>query len=166
VQYPGSQLAQSLRRVAALVASGMETRVYFCSLSGFDTHSNQFNNHQRLLGELSNSLAAFQQDLERQGLDQQVLTMTFSEFGRRPYENVALGTDHGTAAPLFLMGSALKAKNGLIGEAPDLRIPDKGDLTYKIDFRQVYATVLKRWLDSDPSAVLGAKPFEEIPILA
>ena len=166
VAYPNGQLAQSLRRVAALVSAGLETRVYFCSLGGFDNHANQFAQHQRLLNELSLSLAAFQQDLERQGLDQQVLTMTFSEFGRRPYENVAQGTDHGTAAPLFMMGSALKAQSGLIGVAPDLNIPDKGDLTYKIDFRQVYATVLKRWLDANPSTVLGNKPFEELPILA
>ena len=165
VAYPTAQLAQSLRRVTALIAAGLETRVYFCSQSGFDTHANQFAGHQRLLGDLSTSLAAFQQDLERLGLDQQVVTMTFSEFGRRPYENVALGTDHGTAAPLFMMGSALNAKNGLIGDAPDLNIPDKGDLTYKIDFRQVYATVLQRWLDTDPAKLLGKK-FEPLPILA
>jgi uncharacterized protein (DUF1501 family) len=165
VAYTGSQLAKSLHNVAALISAGLETRVYFCSLGGFDTHANQFANHQRILGDLSTSLAAFQQDLERQGLDQQVLTMTFSEFGRRPYENAAQGTDHGTAAPLFMMGSALKAKDGLIGDAPDLHIPDRGDLTYKIDFRQVYATVLQRWLDTDPAKLLG-KPFEPLPILA
>jgi len=162
-QYPGSALAQSLQRVAALVAAGMETRVYFCSQTGYDTHANQFNNHQRLLGDLSDSLAAFQKDLEAHKLDKQVLTMTFSEFGRRPYENDAQGTDHGTAAPLFVMSGALK-QGGLLGDAPDLNIPPKGDLTYKIDFRQVYATVLHRWLDTDPSAIIG-KGFEELPFL-
>jgi uncharacterized protein (DUF1501 family) len=162
-QYTNSVLAQSLQRVAALIASGLETRVYFCQQGGYDTHANQFNNHQNLLGDLSNSLAAFQKDLEAHGLDKQVLTMTFSEFGRRPHENDALGTDHGTAAPLFVMGGALK-QGGVIGAAPDLNIPDKSDLTYKIDFRQVYATVLNHWLDTDPSTVLKGK-FEELPFL-
>jgi uncharacterized protein (DUF1501 family) len=90
--------------------------------------------------------------------------MTFSEFGRRPYENDALGTDHGTAAPLFMMGSALKLKNGLYGDPPDLDIPDKGDLQYKIDFRQIYATVLDQWLDGDSAKVLGQK-FDHLPVL-
>lgn len=89
--------------------------------------------------------------------------MTFSEFGRRPHENDAQGTDHGTAAPLFVMSGALK-QGGPIGEVPDLNIPDKNDLVYKIDFRQVYATVLHRWLDTDPAAVLHGK-FEELPFL-
>jgi uncharacterized protein (DUF1501 family) len=161
--YPNSQLAQSLQRVVALIAAGLETRVYFCSQTGFDTHANQFNNHQNLLRDLSEALAAFQKDLEAHGLDQQVLTMTFSEFGRRPYENDARGTDHGTAAPLFVMGGALQ-QGGVIGEAPNLNIPEKGDITYKIDFRQVYATVLHRWLEADPSKVLADK-FEELPFL-
>jgi uncharacterized protein (DUF1501 family) len=162
--YPNSALAQSLQRVVALVAAGLETRVYFCSQGGYDTHANQFTNHQNLLGDLSNSLAAFQKDLEAHGLDKQVLTMTFSEFGRRPHENDALGTDHGTAAPLFVMSGALK-QSGAIGAPPDLNIPDKGDITYKIDFRQVYATVLHRWLEVDPSVVLSTK-FQEVPFLA
>ncbi len=161
--YPNSQLAQSLQRVAALIAAGLETRVYFCSQTGFDTHANQFNNHQNLLRDLSEALAAFQKDLEAHSLDQQVLTMTFSEFGRRPYENDARGTDHGTAAPLFVMGSGLK-QAGVIGEAPNLNIPEKGDITYQIDFRQVYATVLHRWLEADPASVLTGK-FEELPFL-
>lgn len=161
--YPNSQLAQSLQRVVALIAAGLETRVYFCSQTGFDTHANQFNNHQNLLRDLSDALAAFQKDLEAHGLDKQVLTMTFSEFGRRPYENDARGTDHGTAAPLFVMGGALK-QAGVIGEAPNLNIPEKGDITYKIDFRQVYATVLHRWLEADPSQVLTGK-FAELPFL-
>jgi len=163
VTYPNGPLGQSLKRVASLIAAGLETRVYFCSQTGYDTHANQFNNHQRLLGDLSDSLAAFQADLEAHGLGQQVLTMTFSEFGRRPYENDAQGTDHGTAAPLFVMSGALK-QGGVIGDAPDLKIPPKGDLTYKIDFRQVYATVLDKWMETDPKSVLGQK-FTELPFL-
>ncbi len=162
--YPNFPLAQSLQGVAALVAAGLETRVYFCSQPGYDTHSNQFNTHQNKLTELAQSLAAFQSDLEHHGLDKQVLTMTFSEFGRRPYENDALGTDHGTAAPLFLMGSALKTPGGIIGQAPDLNIGPQGDLEYKIDFRQIYSTVLHRWLDADPAKILGQK-FQELPLV-
>jgi uncharacterized protein (DUF1501 family) len=161
--YPTGPLGQSLKRVASLIAAGMETRVYFCSQTGYDNHANQFNTHQRLLGDLSDSLAAFQTDLVAHGLDKQVLTMTFSEFGRRPYENDAHGTDHGTAAPLFVMSGALK-QGGVIGDAPDLNIPPKGDLTYKIDFRQVYATVLDKWLETPPETVLGQK-FTELPFL-
>ena len=163
VTYPTGPLGQSLKRVASLIAAGLETRVYFCQQTGYDTHANQFTKHQQLLGDLSDSLAAFQSDLVAHGLDKQVLTMTFSEFGRRPYENDAQGTDHGTAAPLFVMGGALK-QGGVIGDAPDLNIPAKGDLTYKIDFRQVYATVLDKWLETPPETVLGQK-FAELPFL-
>jgi uncharacterized protein (DUF1501 family) len=163
-QYPNFPLAQSLRGVAALVAAGLETRVYFCSQPGYDTHSNQFNTHQNKLNELSESLAAFQHDLEQHGLDKQVLTMTFSEFGRRPYENDALGTDHGTAAPLFLMGTALKTPGGIVGHAPNLNIGPQGDLEFKTDFRQVYSTVLHRWLDTDPVKILGKK-YEELTLV-
>ncbi len=161
--YPTGPLGQSLKRVASLIAAGLETRVYFCQQTGYDNHANQLNTHQRLLGDLSDSLAAFQADLVAHGLDKQVLTMTFSEFGRRPYENDAQGTDHGTAAPLFVMSGALK-QGGVIGDAPDLNIPTKGDLTYKIDFRQVYATVLDKWLETPPETVLGQK-FTELPFL-
>ena len=163
VTYPNAPLGQSLKRVTSLIAAGLETRVYFCQQTGYDTHANQFNNHQKLLGDLSDSLAAFQADLVAHGLDKQVLTMTFSEFGRRPYENDAQGTDHGTAAPLFVMSGALR-QGGVIGEAPNLNIPAKGDLTYKIDFRQVYATVLDKWMETDPTSVLGQK-FTELPFL-
>ena len=109
--YPATKLAQSLKRVAALIHADMETRVYFVSQGGYDTHANQLNNHQRLLTELSTSMSAFQKDLTAHSKDDQVMTMTFSEFGRRPAENGSGGTDHGTAAPLFVMGS--KVKGGL-----------------------------------------------------
>ncbi len=152
-QYPGNRLAQSLRNVAALIASGATTRIYYVSLGGFDTHSNQANQHANLLRNLSESLAAFQSDLEAHKLADQVLTMTFSEFGRRPSENQSRGTDHGTAAPLFVMGS--RVKSGLHGRAPSLEVQRNQDLQFSIDFRQVYATVLDRWLGSRPGDVLG-----------
>ncbi|MGE9293798.1 MAG: DUF1501 domain-containing protein [Puniceicoccales bacterium] len=155
-QYDKNGLAQSLKRVAALIAAGMETRVYFVRQSGYDTHSGQANKHSRLLSELSSSLATFQKDLKKHGLQDQVLTMTFSEFGRRPNENASAGTDHGTAAPLFVMGN--RVQNTLIGQAPDLSVKKNQDLTYSTDFRQVYSTVLKKWMQADPSKVIS-HPF-------
>jgi uncharacterized protein (DUF1501 family) len=151
--YPGGGFAQSLRNVAGLIAAGLSTRVYFVSLGGFDTHANQANAHTNLLKNLSEGLAAFQKDLTARGLDDQVLTMTFSEFGRRPNENDSRGTDHGTAAPLFVMGS--KIHGPLHGTAPDLKIEKNADLTFTTDFRSVYATVLDRWLGSPADQILG-----------
>ena len=151
--YPGTPLGGSLRNVAALIAAGTATRVYYVSLGGFDTHNNQLNTHAGLLKTLSESLAAFQADLESKQLDGQVLTMTFSEFGRRPSENESRGTDHGTAAPLFVMGSRLKP--GLHGSAPSLDVARNQDLQYSTDFRAVYSTVLDRWLGCKSSAILG-----------
>ncbi|MDP0501177.1 MAG: DUF1501 domain-containing protein [Verrucomicrobiota bacterium JB022] len=156
VDYPQNQLAQSLKRIAALISAGIETRVYYASLGGFDTHNNQAQQHARLLGELAGAMQAFQQDLDRKGLSDQVLTMTFSEFGRRPSENDSNGTDHGTAAPLFVMGSQIKAP--LLGSPADLNLQKNQDLTFSTDFRSVYATVLDRWFQCDQAeAVLGRK---------
>ena len=151
--YPSSPFGHSLRNVAALIAAGTATRVYYVSLTGFDTHSNQANQHANLLTQLSEGLAAFQSDLESKRLDTQVLTMTFSEFGRRPNENESKGTDHGTAAPLFVLGS--RVKPGLHGSAPSLAIDHHDDLKFSTDFRQVYATVLDQWLGCRTAAVLG-----------
>ena len=151
--YPGSPFAASLRNVAALIAARMPTRVYYVTLGGFDTHSNQVSQHATLLTQLSDGLAAFQKDLEAHGLDKQVTTMTFSEFGRRPSENQSRGTDHGTAAPLFVMGSRVKA--GLHGSAPSLDLQRNQDLTFSTDFRQVYATMLEDFLGCPSAEVLG-----------
>jgi uncharacterized protein (DUF1501 family) len=153
--YPGGNFAQSLRNIAGLVAAGLSTRVYFVSLGGFDTHANQANAHSNLLRQLSEGLAAFQKDLTARKLDDQVLTMTFSEFGRRPNENQSAGTDHGTAAPLFLMGRQIHGS--LHGSAPSLEIEKNADLTFSTDFRSVYATVLDRWLDAPADTILGAR---------
>ena len=160
--YPANPFAASLRNVAALIAAGLPTRVYFVSLTGFDTHSNQANQQANLLTTLSEGLAAFQQDLEAHRLDGQVTTMTFSEFGRRPSENESRGTDHGTAAPLFVMGS--RVKGGLHGTAPDLNLAHNQDLTYSTDFRSVYATVLERCMGCPAEPVLGGK-FAPLPIV-
>jgi len=160
--YPGTKLAQSLKRVAALIHADLETRVYFVSQSGYDTHSNQLHNQERLLTELSAGMSAFQKDLNAHKKDDQVLTMTFSEFGRRPAENGSGGTDHGTAAPLFVMGS--KVEGGLLGQAPELVTDVKKDLNYSTDFRGVYSSVLDKWLEADSSKILGEK-FEHVPFV-
>lgn len=160
--YPPTPFGQSLRQVAALIAAGISTRVYYVSLTGFDTHSNQANTHATLLRALSEGLAAFQADLDAHKLGDQVLTMTFSEFGRRPSENESRGTDHGTAAPLFVMGSRVRA--GLHGAAPNLQVNRNEDLKFSTDFRAVYATALERWLGSDSKAVLG-RQFETVGFL-
>ena len=160
--YPGNKLSQSLKRIAALFHSDLETRVYFVSQGGYDTHANQANNHARLLAELSGAMHAFQQDLIAHKKDDQVLTMTFSEFGRRPSENGSSGTDHGTAAPLFVMGS--KVKGGLLGTAPDLALGENKDLKYSTDFRSVYSSILDRWLEADSAIVLGQE-YEHVPFV-
>lgn len=152
--YPGNGFGGSLRNIAALIASGFSTRVYFVSLGGFDTHNNQAPQHANLLRTLSEGLAAFQKDLESKGLADQVLTMTFSEFGRRPAENESKGTDHGTAAPLFVMGSKLQGT--MHGTAASLDIDRRDDLKFSTDFRQIYATVLDRWLGCPAQTILGA----------
>lgn len=162
VAYPGSPFAQSLRNVAALVAARLPTRVYFVTLSGFDTHSNQLNAHANLLTQLSEGLAAFQKDLEGKKLDGQVTTMTFSEFGRRPSENESRGTDHGTAAPLFVLGS--RVKGGLLGTPPSLQLERNQDLLFSTDFRCVYAAALENWLGCPSEPVLGGK-FSPLPVV-
>lgn len=157
--YPGSPFAASLRNVAALISARMPTRVYFVTLGGFDTHTNQLTQHANLMTQLSDGLAAFQKDLEHKKLHDQVTTMTFSEFGRRPNENQSRGTDHGTAAPLFVLGA--KVKGGLHGTAPSLQLQKNQDLQFSTDFRNVYATMLDRWLACPSADILKGK-FEPI----
>jgi uncharacterized protein (DUF1501 family) len=153
--YPQSSFAHSLQSVTALIAAGMSTRVYFVSLGGFDTHGNQLKQHATLLRTLSEGLGAFQRDLKAHGLEGQVTTMTFSEFGRRPSENQSRGTDHGTAAPLFVMGA--KVRGGLHGTAPSLQLRPNQDMTFSTDFRQVYSTLLDRWMGCPAETILGRK---------
>jgi uncharacterized protein (DUF1501 family) len=151
--YPAGPFALALRGVAELIAARLPTRIYFLSLGGFDTHGNQLPAHAGLLKQLAQGMHAFQKDLTARGLADQVLTMTFSEFGRRPAENESKGTDHGTAAPLFVMGSRIRS--GLHGSAPSLAVGRNRDLEFSTDFRRVYATVLDRWLGCRSREVLG-----------
>lgn len=149
---PGAELAQALKIVAQLICGGLKTRIYWVSLTGFDTHSEQVDTndhtlgaHAELLQGLSDSIAAFQDDLQLLGIDQRVLGMTFSEFGRRIRSNNSRGTDHGAAAPMFLFGS--KVVPGMLGQNPEIPVDTNvsTNLPMQYDFRSVYASVLKDW---------------------
>ncbi len=138
-----------------MIAGGLPTRVYYASQGGFDTHAGQIYAHDRLMGELDAALTAFTTDLKQQGNFNRVLLMTFSEFGRRVTENANDGTDHGAAAPMFVMGGAVKP--GLFGKYPSLTDLDNGDLKFNTDFRSVYGTILDRWLKAPSQVVFGRK---------
>ena len=155
VVYPPGQLAASLNIIARMIAGGLPTRVYYASQGGFDTHAGQMNAHERLMGEFNDAVTAFVADLKQQGNFDRVLLMTFSEFGRRVAENANGGTDHGAAAPMFVLGGAVKP--GLFGKYPSLTDLDRGDLKFNTDFRSVYGTVLDQWLKAPSQVVLGRK---------
>ncbi|AGA27383.1 DUF1501 domain-containing protein [Singulisphaera acidiphila] len=163
ITYAPFEFSQSLKTVAQLIAAELPTRVYYVTLTGFDTHASQFNRHAALLQELSQGLATFHRDLKARGHLDRTLVMTFSEFGRRVAENKSAGTDHGTANIMFLTGGGIVP--GLHGSRPDLSsLDDSGDLTHKVDFRSVYATVLNQWFGVDPSKILEGR-FEPTPVL-
>jgi uncharacterized protein (DUF1501 family) len=153
VRYPQGNLARQLQVVGAMIRDGLKTRVYYVTLGGFDTHAGQERSHANLLRQVAQSLQAFQRDLAAQGHQDRVVTMVFSEFGRRVAQNASGGTDHGAAAPMFLMGTRIRP--GVIGNHPSLSDLDQGDLKHGIDFRSVYAGLLGDWLQSDPDPVLG-----------
>ncbi len=155
--YPASQLGNALKLVARLIGGGLPTRVFYVSQGGYDTHTNQTGNHERLLRDLGGSIQAFVEDLQAQANLERVLLLTFSEFGRRVAENANQGTDHGAAAPMFLAGHRLKA--GLLGTYPSLAPADlfQGDLKFAVDFRSVYASVLDDWLQTPGAPILGRK---------
>ena len=153
--YPQTALANRLWQVARLIEARLSSRVYALRLSGFDTHSRQADAHRALLAELGGALAAFHADLKRKGLDKRVLCVTYSEFGRRVKENRSLGTDHGAAAPMIVLGES--ARGGIVGRHPRLDDLDDGDLRFHTDFRQVYATILDSWIGVDSKAVLGKR---------
>jgi uncharacterized protein (DUF1501 family) len=163
-EYPTTQLARSLKLVGQLIAGGLPTRIYYVSQGGYDTHTNQTGQHERLLTELGDSVKAFVEDLKAQGNLQRVLVMTFSEFGRRVAENANGGTDHGAAAPMFVIGDKVKA--GLHGKYPSLAPADlvNGDVQYNVDFRSVYAGLLEEWLKTKSEPILG-RPFTPLPLV-
>ena len=151
--YPLSEFGKNLKQVAELITADTDTRIYYVSLSGFDTHAMQKNVQQRLLKQYADGVYAFVQDLKQHGLFNDVMILTFSEFGRRVKQNGSGGTDHGTANNVFLLNGNLK-KPGFYNAAPNLKDLDDGDLKYEIDFRSIYATLLEQWLDADASTIL------------
>ena len=163
IEYPSNRFAGSMRLIAQMIAGKLPTKVYYAHMSGFDTHASQQGVHDTLLEQLSTGVDAFYRDLEAQGNADRVITVAFSEFGRRVAENGSNGTDHGTAAPMFIFGKRIKP--GLHGRQPSLADLQDGDLKHNIDFRSVYATLLDKWLGADPSKILGSD-FERVPFLA
>ena len=162
MMYPTTELGKSLKTIAELLTSGVSTSVYYVSLSGFDTHIRQNDQQDRLLRQYAEAVNIFVNDLAASNRLDDVMIMTFSEFGRRVKQNASNGTDHGTANNVFLIGGP-KRTSPILNEAPDLTDLDNGDLKYKLDFRQVYATLLNSWLKTDSKLVLDGK-FEPLPL--
>lgn len=156
-----SELAAHLQTIAALVEARVPTRVYSVSLGGFDTHADERDTQQRLLTELDGALAPFQRRLDGSAPGQQVVTMVYSEFGRRVVANASQGTDHGTAGPVLMLGAPVNG--GLHGRQPSLTDLDDGDLRASVDFRYLYATVLSSVLGEDPERVLGPAGRAPLP---
>jgi uncharacterized protein (DUF1501 family) len=161
--YPATPIGRSLSLAAQIIGSKTGTRVIYVQHGSFDTHVNQQAVQDRLLGQLSDALKAFYDDLAAHGNDKRTLTMTFSEFGRRIAENASRGTDHGEASPLFLIGGGVKG--GIYGNYPDLTNTSMGNVRFDTDFRSVYATVLERWLGQPSQAVLRGN-FPSLSVLA
>lgn len=163
--YPTTRLADRLKLAAQLIDAGVGARVFYVAQDGYDTHAGQggaTGAHANLLGELSGAITAFYQDVAARGHGDRVLLLTFSEFGRRAKENGSSGTDHGAAAPMLVVGG--RAKAGVHGEHPSLTKLDDGNLRHALDFRRVYAGVLRDWLSVDPAAVLG-KGFDPLAVV-
>ena len=164
IEYPDTPLSKSLKILAEAIIGNLGVKVGHVKIGGFDTHSDQIVEQPDLLEEVSEALYAFYQDLRSAGKDQDVLVMTWSEFGRRVKSNGSGGTDHGAAAPMFLIGTPVIG--GIYGQNPDLGNLDKDNLRFTIDFRSVYSTVLEQWLGAAPEAILGGQRFEHLPLLA
>jgi len=160
--YPTSGLGKKLETVAKLIAAGLQTKVYYVRIDGFDTHANQPDAHNALLREVSEAVSTLVRDVDSHGDGDRVLVMCFSEFGRRVAENASDGTDHGTAGPVFVAGNKVKA--GLIGDHPSLANLENGDLKHHTDFRQVYAAVLQDWLSCASESVLFGK-YQPVQLL-
>ena len=160
-KFPATRLGKKLAAVSRLIDSGLPTRIYYVTHEGFDTHSNQAAAHAALLTELGDASQALMADLQEKGHSDRTLVMTFSEFGRRVRENASRGTDHGSAAPLFLFGG--RVRSGPLNQHPSLTDLDQGDLKFSTDYRSVYATVLEEWLGVESQPVLGQQ-FEKLDL--
>jgi uncharacterized protein (DUF1501 family) len=151
-----STLEGRLATIGSLIRADTPFRVFYTSLSGFDTHASQLFTHAQLLQTLATGVTQFLEGLDSRVLAERVIVLIFSEFGRRLQENASSGTDHGTAAPLFIAGS--RVKGGLLGRAPSLaHLDETGDPRFTVDFRDVYASVLGQWLHIDPVPILGER---------
>lgn len=162
-EYPKSDIGNSLKTIASLIFSDINTKVYYLSLGSFDTHVGQEGQQKRLFTDMNAAITAFVKDLKANNRFEDVLLMSFSEFGRRVKQNASGGTDHGTANNMFFVSGGLKEK-GILNPLPDLADLQDGDLKYKVDFKNVYATVLNKWLQTDDRAILG-KSFEHLNFL-
>lgn len=166
VPYPATGLANRMKLCAQLIDAGLGARIFYVSIDGFDTHASQggaAGAHANLLTEVSGAITAFYKDLAARGHKDRLCVMTFSEFGRRAKENGSKGTDHGSGAPMFLIGS--KVKSGAVGEHPSLEKLEDGNLKHLIDFRQVYAAVLDKWLGVKSKEVLGGE-YKAVEVFA
>ena len=161
--FPPSPIGHQLETAAQLLAAKVPVVVIKVSQTGFDTHAGQLGHHERLLKELADGLVAFRQAMVQAGLWDRVLLMTYSEFGRRVGENASAGTDHGTAAPHFFLGGSVKG--GLYGGMPSLRDLQEGDLRYRVDYRSLYATVMRSWWGIPGTTVVGPE-YQAINCLA
>jgi uncharacterized protein (DUF1501 family) len=162
-KYGNDAFGNGFKQIAQLVATSPNTRVVYFSAGGFDTHAKQADTHQKLMQGFGDAVLSFQREMESIGKADKVIVLTFSEFGRRTQENASAGTDHGAAAPMFLIGS--KVKGGLHGPIPDLDHLQDGDITHTTDFREVYAATLDHWMGGDSEVVLAQK-FVPVDVLA
>ena len=163
VTYPNDGLGKNLKTIGELIIAGASTSIYYASISGFDTHVNQSGQQERNLGMVSSGIEALVADLKQAGRLDDVLILVFSEFGRRAKQNASNGTDHGKANNIFIISSQLK-KNGIYNSSPDLENLDEGDVAHTIDFRSIYATIMKKWLKADDKAILG-RSFEQLTFI-
>ncbi|QHS61194.1 DUF1501 domain-containing protein [Chitinophaga agri] len=151
--FPATELGKNMQTIARLIMSDISTKVYYVSHGAFDTHVNQLASQQTQLKRLDEAITALTKELKNNHRFQDVVIVTFSEFGRRVEQNAGGGTDHGTANNMFIIGGGLKQR-GLLNEGPDLANLKDGDLQYTVDFKSVYATLLKKWLAADDAAIL------------
>ncbi|MEH0156705.1 DUF1501 domain-containing protein [Limibacter armeniacum] len=168
-------LSAQLRMIARLLSGGAQTKIFLAKIGGFDTHANQVEDYDATMGghaaklyHITSAVRAFQDDLKALGLEDKVLTVTFSEFGRRAISNGSYGTDHGKAAPMMIFGKNVHP--GVVGNTPDLKNLDRGDIRYEIDYRQVFTTLLEDWMGATPEAIQDTR-FEDfsdkkLPLIA
>ncbi|MBS1652606.1 MAG: DUF1501 domain-containing protein [Bacteroidetes bacterium] len=161
--YPNNNFAKQLKNIASLIQSNIDTKIYYISIAGFDTHVQQLNNHNKLLQNYAESVSAFINDLKQNNLFNNTLIFTFSEFGRRVEENASQGTDHGTAGNVILFSGALKQK-GLLNTLPSLTDLDNGDLKFSIDFRSIYKNILQNWLQTTKE-IIGDRSIKTFEIV-